>query len=99
MSTKKVLIITHTQDNSCINTVMDMIQQAGGEAIRFDCDRYPLDSKVSTIYKDGQWKVIFDNGTTTVDLNDVTSVWFRRSYNIGSGVNTVLEKEYIPAAM
>lgn len=95
MSTKKVLIITHTKDNECVETVSKYIREAGGEAIRFDVDRYPLHTNLSTAYADGKWKVLLDNGTEVTDLNDVSAVWFRRSYNIGSGLNEVLEKQYL----
>src|SRR5688572_4392455 len=95
MSTKKVLIITHTKDNECVETVSKYISEAGGEAIRFDVDLYPLHTSLSTAYNDGKWQVLLDTGTSVTDLNDVSAVWFRRSYNIGSGLNEVLEREYL----
>lgn len=99
MATKKVLIITHTKDNECIDTVSKYIKEAGGEAIRFDVDRYPLEVKLSTVFTDGNWKVFLNDGHISTDLDDITAVWFRRSYNIGSGLQNVLEKEYVAAAM
>jgi hypothetical protein len=99
MPTKKVLIITHTQDNECITSVMKTIREAGGEAIRFDVDRYPIETKLSTIFTDGKWKVLLDDGQVTTDLDDVTAVWFRRSYNLGKGLQDILEKEYLAPSM
>lgn len=95
MATKKVLIITHTKDNECVDTVSKYISEAGSEPIRFDVDRYPLDVNLSTIYKNGKWQVLLDTGSSVTDLNDVSAVWFRRSYNIGNGLNKILEKEYL----
>jgi hypothetical protein len=99
MATKKVLIITHTQDNECVELVSKQIKEAGGEAIRFDVDRYPLDSNLTTVYKDGKWQVLLDTGNGEMDLNDVTAVWFRRAYGLGSGLNKVLEKEYLQPSL
>jgi hypothetical protein len=99
MAKKKVLIITYTHDNECVDIVSNYIREAGGEAVRFDVDRYPLETKLSTMFADGKWKVLLDNGQTVTDLNDVTAVWFRRSYNVGTGLNKVLEKEFVAPAM
>lgn len=99
MATKKVLIITHSQDNECVHTVSNYIEEAGGEVVRFNVDRYPLEARLSTVFENGNWKVLYSDGDTSTDLNDVTAVWFRRSYNVGTGLQKVLEKEYVAVSI
>ncbi len=99
MSKKKVLIITHTQDNSSVDAVITCIHAAGAEAIRFDVDRYPLEVKLSTLYHHNRWSVLLDTGKAVHDLETVTAVWYRRSYDIGKGLKDVLEEEYVNPSM
>jgi hypothetical protein len=97
MDKKKVLIITHTQDNVCIDKVTHFLQEAGAEAIRFNVDRYPLDYKLTTHFENNKWQVLLEDGDTVHDLQQCAAVWYRRSYNLGSGLKDVLDKEYLGA--
>jgi hypothetical protein len=99
MNKKKVLIITHSQDNASVDAVITCIRAAGAEAIRFDSDRYPMEYMISTFYQDNRWSVFLDTGHAVHDLEKVTAVWFRRSYHLGKGLDTMLEKEFITPAM
>lgn len=90
-----MLIITHTKDNVCIETVSEFIEQAGAEAIRFNVDQYPLQYKLTTHFENGEWKVLLDDGETIHDLQQCTAVWYRRSYNLGSGLKELLSREYL----
>jgi len=96
---KKVLIITHSRDNICIDTVSSFIQEMGGEAIRFDVDRYPLDYMLTSTYRKKKWRVLLDDGSKVHDLDDAAAIWFRRSFNIGQGITEVLEQEYVEPSM
>lgn len=95
MDKKKVLIITHTKDNVCIEKVSEFIQQAGSEAVRFNVDRYPLDYKLTTHFSDNKWTVLLDDGETVHDIQQFDAVWYRRSYNLGSGLKESLSQEYL----
>lgn len=99
MSKKKVLIITHTGDNECIDTVSRYIHAAGGETVRFDADCYPLSVRLSTRFRDGQWKMLLEKEDVTCELQDVTAVWYRRSHDMGKGLTEVIDREFIPATM
>lgn len=96
MTDNKILIITHSQDNSCIDAVSEQVHASGGTAIRFDVDRYPLDTQLSTLFIDNDWKVILDNGGIH-HLEEISSVWYRRSHHVGSGLNDVIEDAYLSA--
>ena len=53
---EKVLIITHTLDNECIDIVSRKIREHGGEPIRFNVDEYPLKYSLSSCFENGEWK-------------------------------------------
>lgn len=99
MAKEKVLIITHSEDNISVDTVTRFIQEAGAEAIRFNVDRYPLHSKLTSIYRQQNRQIILENESGTHELQDATGVWYRRSYNIGTGLDTVLDKEYLAPSL
>lgn len=92
---KKVLIITHTKDNDCINQVTRQIERLGGEVIRFNVDLYPLHSSLTTGYTGGEWKTYLHAENAVHTLHDVDAVWYRRSFNLGDGLREVLEGEYL----
>lgn len=92
---QKVLIITHTQDNDCIENVTNRIIENGGEVIRFDVDKYPLELSLSTVFENNEWKTILTEEEKKFYLHDVSAVWFRRSYNLGGGLDAVLEKKFL----
>lgn len=99
MTERKVLIITHTKDNVCIEEVTRFIENSGGKAIRFDVDLYPLHYRLTTQYTGGQWRVLLEGENETHDLSGVTGVWYRRSFNLGSGLKEILDKEYLGPTM
>lgn len=92
---KKVLIITHTHDNECIDIVSARLREMGASAIRFNVDQYPLQYKLSTCYSQGAWQMFLDHGDHRETLHDVSAVWYRRSHNLGDGLNKILEAEYL----
>lgn len=91
---KKVLIITHSEDNECIDIVSRKIVEHGGEAIRFNVDDYPLHSSLSTCFENGEWKIYFDKDGVRHQLHDLEAVWFRRAHNLGGDVKDVIDKEF-----
>jgi len=92
---KKVLIITHTRDNECIEIVSENLRRMGAEVIRFNVDLYPLEYALSTCYRQGQWQIFLDRDGKRETIHDVDAVWYRRSHNLGDGLNKVLEPEYL----
>ncbi|SHJ09136.1 MvdC/MvdD family ATP grasp protein [Flavobacterium terrae] len=95
---KKVLIITHTQDNECIEVVSKKIKELNGLPIRFNVDEYPLKYSISSCYENNEWKVYLDYQGVRVSINDVEAVWYRRSHNLGAGLSNVLDKEFVSSA-
>jgi hypothetical protein len=95
MSNKKVLIITHTEDNSSVDKVIEYIEANGATAVRFNADLYPVSSRLSTVYTNNQWQIFYDDGTTTHTLHDVTAVWYRRSHGLGKGLKEMIDRPYL----
>ena len=99
MTKQKVLIITHSADNTSTSVVMKNILEAGGEAIRFDVDHYPMEATLTTTFLNNRWQVLLHTGGNTHRLDDVTAVWYRRSYSLGKGLSETIEAEYLPATL
>lgn len=91
----KVLIITHTADNEAVDTVIRYISEMGGQPVRFDVDRYPVDLTLTTSYQQGRWELWLGDER----LDDITAVWYRRSYHIGKGLEPLLDKEFLGSAL
>ncbi|SIN66756.1 MvdC/MvdD family ATP grasp protein [Chitinophaga niabensis] len=99
MNNGKVLIITHSEDNYAVDTVIQQIRRLGGSCVRFDADRYPVESRLSSSIINGQWQGLLETTEGTYTLDDITAVWYRRSYHIGKGLETLLEKEYLSSTL
>lgn len=95
----KILIITHTADNFSIEKVTEYIDKNNCEVIRFDVDLYPLQNKLSTVFQDGEWVSFLETSETKYRLDDISSVWYRRAYNIGNGLKEELDPKFFGAAM
>lgn len=99
MAKQKILIVTHSEDNTSTQTVIDHIRDSGGEAIRLDVDRYPMAIGLTTAFVDNRWRIMLDTGAALHDLDDVTGVWYRRSYNLGKGLQETIGAAYLPATI
>ncbi|MCJ7935096.1 MAG: MvdD family ATP-grasp ribosomal peptide maturase [Chryseobacterium sp.] len=95
----KILIITHTADNFSIEKVTEYIEKNNAEVIRFDVDLYPLQNKLSTIFQDGEWVSVLETADAQYRLEDISSIWYRRAYNIGKGLKEELDSKFYGAAM
>lgn len=95
----KILIITHTEDNECVERVSEFIRNNNAEVVRFDVDKYPLKSTLTSKFENNEWKIILNDEGKFSNLEDISAIWFRRAYNFGRGLNEVLEKKFLSAAM
>ncbi|UKP01145.1 MvdD family ATP-grasp ribosomal peptide maturase [Nostoc sp. UHCC 0870] len=92
-----VLIITHSQDNESISLVMQAIKAQGGKAFRFDTDRFPTEVQLDVYYGNGE-KCIFTADEQTLDLNEVSAVWYRR-IAIGAKIPNTMDKQLRQASI
>lgn len=91
----KVLIITHSGDNECIDIVSKKLQGYNATPIRFNVDEYPLKYALTTCYENNEWKVYLDYQGVRVSIHDISALWYRRSHNLGNGLSSVLEAGFL----
>lgn len=79
-----VLIITHSEDNECIDRVAGAIARLGGRSFRFNTDELSTGARLALASGfEGARSTLRTSGGE-LDLGDVTAVWYRRvSYGRG----------------
>ncbi len=75
---EKILIITHTEENECVDNVMQVLNDRGAEAIRFDTDLYPTSVGLTTDYSNALQNNYLQIGEKRHDLSEITACWYRR---------------------
>jgi glutathione synthase/RimK-type ligase-like ATP-grasp enzyme len=73
-----VLIITRSNDNSCIETVSRAVAARGGRAFRLDTDRFPTELRLASRHGGGLAGRYLEIDGEQLDLDDVAGVWHRR---------------------
>jgi glutathione synthase/RimK-type ligase-like ATP-grasp enzyme len=96
---KKFLIITHSNDNECIEVVMKKLEAHNAIGIRFNVDEYPINCAISSCYENEEWKTFIHSNGERTPISDITGLWFRRAHNLGKGLGKVIESNYYAAAM
>ncbi|MDZ8068189.1 MAG: MvdD family ATP-grasp ribosomal peptide maturase [Nostoc sp. DedQUE08] len=92
-----ILIITHSQDNESIPLVIQAIEAQGKKAFRFDTDRFPTEMQLDIYYGSSQ-RVILSVDDQTLDLNEVSAVWYRR-IAIGSKIPNSMDRQLREASL
>ncbi len=82
---KKVLIVTHVNENSSYDTVAAALRDMGAEAIRFDTDLYPTEVLMTTDYRNGSLENYLETSTGRHKLSELTACWYRR-LRIGANI-------------
>lgn len=93
-----VLIITRSDDNESVQMVARAIERKGGEAIRFDTDRYPTNVRLSAYYDKDDERLTLTNDAGEFDLREVTAIWHRR-LNFGAGLPLTLDTQLRDASL
>jgi MvdD family ATP-grasp ribosomal peptide maturase len=94
-----ILIITRSDDNESVQMVAQAIKRKGGEAIRFDTNRYPTEVLLSAYYgKAGDERLTLTNDEGEFNLREVTAVWHRR-LNFGAQLPTTLDRQLRNASL
>lgn len=93
-----ILLITRSDDNESVQMVAQAVERKGGEAIRFDTDRYPTDVRLSAYYDKDDEYLTLTNDAAEFDLREVTAIWHRR-LNFGAGVPLTLDKQLRDASL
>lgn len=93
-----VLIITHSQDNESISTVMQAIHERGGKVFRFDTDRFPTDVQLDLSYRGDREQGVLVSEQGSLDLSNVSAVWYRR-LRIGQQIPATMDLQLRHAAI
>ncbi|HKR13630.1 MAG TPA: hypothetical protein VJT15_16315 [Pyrinomonadaceae bacterium] len=94
-----ILIVTHSNDNDSVTRVIETITRKGGQAIRFDTDRYPTEVRLTAYYgPSGGERLTLTNEAGEFDLREVTAVWHRR-LNFGAQLPATLDKQLRHASL
>ncbi len=94
-----ILIITHSNDNESVARVIDSIARRGGQAIRFDTDRYPTGVRLTAYYgKSGDERLTLTNEEGEFDLREVDSIWHRR-ISFGANLPATLDQQLRHASL
>ena len=93
-----ILIITHSQDNESIPLVLNAIKKGGGKAFRFDTDRFPTQVQLDIYYGRGKERLVLNSGQESIDLTEVSAVWYRR-IAIGANIPTTMNPQLRQASV
>ncbi|NJM67726.1 MAG: MvdD family ATP-grasp ribosomal peptide maturase [Acaryochloris sp. RU_4_1] len=93
-----VLIITYSQDNESIPLVLQAIAAQGGQAFRLDTDRFPTEVKLDIHYDRGTERLMLVSDQGTLDLQDVSAVWYRR-IRMGNRIPTTMNPQLRQASV
>lgn len=79
-STKKVVIITHSEDiTGMIKELRASLEARGVEVHRFDTDRFPLEAQASFSQDGDQGAIRFACGERSVVVGPDDAIWYRRA--------------------
>jgi MvdD family ATP-grasp ribosomal peptide maturase len=87
-----VLIITRSEDNQSVDSVMTAIERQGGRAFRFDTDRFPTEVRLIAEYLRGSERLRLISAQGEVNLSEVTAIWHRR-LEIGGRIPRSIEPQ------
>lgn len=87
---KKVVIVTHSEDNECVRMVTEALNAKGAEAYRLDTDLFPTDVQIS-MSEDNQGKRhVLTVPDGEVNTDELTAVWYRR-LKLGHKIPTTMD--------
>lgn len=75
---KKILILTHTIENDCVDIVSRFLKEKGAEVYRFDTDLFPLKSNIYGSFSAAGYQYHLKTPDFEIDLGKVDSMWYRR---------------------
>jgi glutathione synthase/RimK-type ligase-like ATP-grasp enzyme len=78
-----VLIMTHSQENQCFETVRRELEALGRRVIRFDTDLFPTEVPLATYFGGAGERFLVgsaEGGDELVDLSEIEAIWNRRFY-------------------
>ncbi|MBL7811546.1 MAG: MvdD family ATP-grasp ribosomal peptide maturase [Bacteroidetes bacterium] len=91
---KKILIITHTAENDCVDVVTQILNGQNTQVVRFNTDLYPISTHISSKYQKGKFRFFLSTDGTTHDISEFYAIWYRR-LRLGENLNHYMKPAFI----
>ncbi len=98
MSRSRILIITKSDDSESIARLTSAVDRRGGQAFRFDTDRFPTEISIRVRHREGHSSTELQDGDQRIELSEVTGTWHRR-LSIGRAIPESLEAQVRDASV
>lgn len=89
---KKILILTFSDDNECIQLVTDAVKAKNGEVYRFNTDLYPTEAHITLSETNEGRNFVLSSPEGELNTKDITAVWYRRS-RIGQNIPKTMDHQ------
>ena len=89
---KKVLIITFSEDNECIDMVKTAIKEKNGETYRFNTDLFPTGIQLSLVENNKKKRAVISGPEGELNLEDIIGIWYRR-VRLGDKIPKAMDPE------
>lgn len=87
-----VLIVTKSNDNDCVPTVIRAIEQRGGRAFRLDTDLFPTKLRTVIQCDPNTDHVTLESPSDKINLREVSAIWYRRT-RFGGEIPESMDKQ------
>jgi MvdD family ATP-grasp ribosomal peptide maturase len=95
---KKILIITYSEDNECIDMVKTAVKEKKSETYRFNTDLFPTGIQLSLVENNKKKRVIISGPEGELNLEDITGIWYRR-VRLGDKIPAAMDPELRKASI
>ncbi|HDY8071094.1 TPA: hypothetical protein RQK93_003329 [Vibrio vulnificus] len=93
MQKNKIVVITHRNENQCIDDVAQYLDQHGFELVRFNSDEFPYHNRLEIFNTTGvQQSALITPQGLRVTSDEIHALWYRRFYP-GKGLPKEMEPQ------
>jgi len=95
---KKILIITYSEDNECIEMVKTAVKEKNGEIYLFNTDLFPTGIQLSLAENNKKKRVVISGPEGELNLEEITGTWYRR-VRLGDKIPGAMDPELRKASI
>jgi hypothetical protein len=89
---KKILIITYSDDNECIDMVKTAVKEKNGETYRFNTDLFPTGIQLSLAENNKKKRAVISGPGGELNLEEIAGIWYRR-VRLGDKIPQAMDPE------